>query len=170
MLKVKLPDGSVREYSRPVRPIDVAEEIGPRLAKATLAAEVDGHAVDTVSPLPTEGEATLKLLTRKDPEALRIMRHSCAHVMARAVMRVFEGVQLAFGPTIENGFYYDFDLPHKLSEEDFPKIEAEMAKIIKEDEEFERLEVPRAEAIKICRDLAQTLKVEHIETGLPDQV
>ncbi len=89
--------------------------------------------------------------------------------MARAVMRLFDGVQLAFGPTIENGFYYDFDLPHKLSEEDFPRIEAEMAKIIKEDEEFERLEVPRAEAIKICRDLAQTLKVEHIETGLADQ-
>ncbi len=169
MLKVKLPDGSVREYTRPVRPIDVAEEIGPRLAKATLAAEVDGQVVDTVSPLPTDGEASLKLLTRKDPEALRIMRHSCAHVMARAVMRLFEGVQLAFGPTIENGFYYDFDLPHKLSEEDFPKIEAEMAKIIKQDEAFERLEVPRAEAIKICRDLAQVLKVEHIETGLADQ-
>ncbi|HEY4313790.1 MAG TPA: threonine--tRNA ligase [Pirellulales bacterium] len=169
MLKVKLPDGSVREYTRPVRPIDVAAEIGPRLAKATLAAEVDDQVVDTVSPLPVEGEVTLKLLTRKDPEALRIMRHSCAHVMARAVMRLFEGVQLAFGPTIENGFYYDFDLPHKLSEEDFPKIEAEMAKILKQDEEFERLEVPRAEAIKICRDLAQVLKVEHIETGLADQ-
>jgi len=169
MLKVKLPDGSVREYTRPVRPIDVAEEIGPRLAAATLAAEVDGLVVDTVTPLPVSGEASLKLLTRKDPEAVRIMRHSCAHVMARAVMRLFEGVQLAFGPTIENGFYYDFDMPHKLSEEDFPKIEAEMAKIIKEDEEFERIEVPRAEAIKICRDLAQTLKVEHIESGLADQ-
>jgi threonyl-tRNA synthetase len=169
MLQVKLPDGSVRKYTRPVRAIDVAEEIGPRLAKATLAAEVDGQVLDTVSPLPSEGAVSLKLLTRKDPEALRIMRHSCAHVMARAVMRLYEGVQLAFGPTIDNGFYYDLDLPHKLSEEDFPKIEAEMAKIITRDEEFERIEVPRAEAIKICRDLAQTLKVEHIETGLANE-
>jgi len=166
MLKVKLPDGSVREYSKPVRPIDVAEEIGSRLAKATLAAEVDGQLVDSVTPLPASGEASLRLLTRKDPESIRIMRHSCAHVMARAVMRLFDGVQLAFGPTIDNGFYYDFDLPHKLSDEDFPKIEAEMARIIKEDEPFERLDVPRAEAVKICQDLSQTLKVEHIETGL----
>ncbi|HEY2841617.1 MAG TPA: threonine--tRNA ligase, partial [Pirellulales bacterium] len=166
MLKVKLPDGSVREFSRPVRPIDVAEEIGPRLAKATLAAEVDGKLVDTVTPLPADGEASLRLLTRKDPESIRIMRHSCAHVMARAVMRLYDGVQLAFGPTIDNGFYYDFDLPHKLSDEDFPKIEAEMARIIKEDEPFERIDVPRAEAVKICQDLQQTLKVEHIETGL----
>lgn len=169
MLKVKLPDGSVKEYSRPIRPIDVAGDIGPRLAKATLAAEVDGQLVDSVTPLPAEGETSLRLLTRKDPESLRIMRHSCAHVMARAVMRLFEGVQLAFGPTIDNGFYYDFDLPHKLSEEDFPAIEAEMAKIIKQDEIFERIDVPRAEALSICGDLKQTLKVEHIETGLADQ-
>jgi len=169
MLKVKLPDGSVKEYSRPIRPIDVAGDIGPRLAKATLAAEVDGQLVDSVTPLPAAGETSLRLLTRKDPESLRIMRHSCAHVMARAVMRLFEGVQLAFGPTIDNGFYYDFDLPHKLSEEDFPAIEAEMAKIIKQDEIFERIDVPRAEALSICSDLKQTLKVEHIETGLADQ-
>ena len=127
MLKVKLPDGSVREYSRRVRPADVAAEIGPGLAKATLAAAVDGKVVGADSPLPAEGEVELRLLTKKDPEALAVMRHSCAHVMARAVMRLFDGVQLAFGPTIDNGFYYDFDLPHKLTESDFPAIEAEMA-------------------------------------------
>jgi len=169
MVKIKLPDGSVREYARHVRPIDVATEIGPGLAKATIAAVVDGMTVDSVSPLPCDGEHTLRLLTKKDPEALAIMRHSCAHVMARAVMRLYEGVQLAFGPTIDNGFYYDFDLPHKLSEADFPAIEAEMAKIVKEDEPFERIEVPRGEAMAICRELKQTLKVEHIETGLADE-
>jgi len=169
MLKIKLPDGSVREYARHVRPIDVATEIGPGLAKATIAAVVDGATVDSVTALPTEGEHSLRLLTKKDPEALAIMRHSCAHVMARAVMRLFDGVQLAFGPTIDQGFYYDFDLPHKLSEADFPAIEAEMAKIIKEDEPFERIEVPRGEALAMCRELKQTLKVEHIETGLAEE-
>ncbi len=169
MVKIKLPDGSVREYARHVRPIDVAAEIGPGLAKATLAAVVDDTTVDSVTPLPSDGEHTLRLLTKKDPEALAIMRHSCAHVMARAVMRLYDGVQLAFGPTIENGFYYDFDLPHKLSEADFPAIEAEMAKIVKEDEPFERIDVPRGEAMAMCRELKQTLKVEHIETGLAEE-
>ncbi len=169
MVKIKLPDGSVREYARHVRPIDVAAEIGPGLAKATLAAVVDGATVDSVTPFPGDGEHTLRLLTKKDPEALAIMRHSCAHVMARAVMRLYDGVQLAFGPTIENGFYYDFDLPHKLSEADFPAIEAEMAKLIKEDEPFERIDVPRGEAMSMCRELKQALKVEHIETGLAEE-
>jgi threonyl-tRNA synthetase len=169
MVKIKLPDGSVREYARHVRPIDVATEIGPGLAKATIAAVVDGATVDSVTPLPTDGEHSLRLLTKKDPEALAIMRHSCAHIMARAVMRLFDGVQLAFGPTIDQGFYYDFDLPHKLSEADFPAIEAEMAKIIKEDEPFERIEVPRGEAMAMCRELKQILKVEHIETGLAEE-
>jgi threonyl-tRNA synthetase len=166
MLKVHLPDGSVKEYSRHVRPIDVAADIGPRLAKATLAAEVNGQVVGADTFLPKEGEVKLRLLTKKDPEALGVMRHSCAHIMARAVMRLYEGVQLAFGPTVENGFYYDFQLAQPLSEADFPKIEAEMAKIIKEDEAFERVEEPRDKAIELCRDLGQTLKIEHIEEGL----
>jgi threonyl-tRNA synthetase len=168
MLKVQLPDGSVKEFSQPVSVLEVAESIGPRLAKATLAAEVDGKVVGVTHQLPESGEVSLKLLTKKDAEALAVMRHSCAHIMARAVMRVFPDVQLAFGPTTESGFYYDFDLPHKLSEEDFAKIEAEMAKIIKLDEPFERVESPRADAVAVCQDLKQTLKVEHIETGLAD--
>ena len=168
MLQVKLPDGSAREYPRSVRPKDVAAEIGAGLAKATLAAVVDGKVVGADAPLPDSGEVSLRLLTKKDPEALAVMRHSCAHIMARAVMRLFDGVQLAFGPTIDNGFYYDFDLPHKLTEADFPAIEAEMAKIIKLNEPFERIEEPRAKAVAIVRDLRQPLKVEHIEQGLAD--
>ncbi len=168
MLKVTLPDGSVREYSRPVRPIDIAAEIGPGLAKATLAAEVDGKVVGAAAPLPAEGQVALRLLTKKDPESLAVMRHSAAHVMARAVMRLFDGVQLAFGPTTENGFYYDFELKRPLSEEDFPAIEAEMAKIIKANEPFERLDEPRAKALAVCQDLGQTLKVEHINEGLAE--
>ena len=169
MLKVTLPDGSVREYSQSVSARDVAAEIGPGLAKASVVAEVDGKIVDLAAPLLAEGAVSLRLFTGRDAEALQVMRHSCAHVMARAVMRLFGGVQLAFGPTIASGFYYDFGLDHSLSEDDFPAIEAEMAKIIKADEPFERIEMPREEAIAVCRDLDQTLKVEHIETGLADE-
>ena len=169
MLKVSLPDGSVLEYSRRVRPLDIAVDISPRLAKATLAAQVDSRLIGADQPLPEEGHISIRLITKKDPEALGIMRHSCAHVMARAVMRLFPGVQLAFGPTIENGFYYDFQLEHALSEEDFPRIEAEMARIVKLDEAFERVEMDRREAIQFCADLGQTLKVEHIEDGLKDE-
>ena len=168
MLKVTLPDGSQREYSRRVRPIDVAAEIGPRLEKATLAAEVDGKVVGSSTLLPTEGVVSLRLLTKKDPEALAVMRHSAAHVMARAVMRLFDGVQLAFGPTTDSGFYYDVALERPLTEADFPAIEAEMAKIIKQDEPFERVEEPRDKALALCHDLGQEFKVEHIEEGLAD--
>ena len=168
MLKVTLPDGSVRQYEHSVTPAKIAAEIGPGLAKAAIAAQVDGRTVGVDYQLPEEGEVALRLLTKKDPEALGVMRHSAAHVMARAIMRLYDGVQLAFGPTIENGFYYDFDLPHSLSEEDFPAIEAEMKKIIKEKEPFERIEKSRDEAVAICRDLGQKLKVEHIEEGLSE--
>ena len=166
MLKVTLPDGKTLEYTRHVRPIDIAADIGPRLAKATLAAEVDGRLVGVQEPLPVDGQVSLRLITNRDPQALDLMRHSAAHVMARAVMRLFDGVQLAFGPTVAGGFYYDFQMEHALSEADFPKIEAEMAKIIKEDEPFERVEMNRQEAIQFFRDLHQTLKVEHLEEGL----
>ena len=169
MLTVTLPDGSSREYPHRVRPVDVAADIGPRLAKATLAAEVDGRLVGTDAVLPAEGKVSLRLITARDPEALDLLRHSCAHIMARAVMRLFDGVQLAFGPTVAEGYYYDFDMEHKLSEEDFPKIEAEMARIIKEDEPFERFEMARGEAVEFCRDLRQSLKVEHLEETLAEE-
>ena len=166
MLKVTLPDGNVLEYTRRVRPLDIAADLGPRLAKATLAAEVDGRLVGASEPLPADGQIALRLITSKDAQALDLLRHSCAHVMARAVMRLFDGVQLAFGPTVAGGFYYDFQTEYALSEADFPKIEAEMARIVAEDEPFERVEMDRHEAIQFCKDLRQSLKVEHLEEGL----
>jgi threonyl-tRNA synthetase len=168
MLKVTLPDGSARPYDKPVTPAQVAADIGPGLAKSAIAAEIDGRVVGLETSLPPEGDISLRILTKKDPQALGVMRHSCAHVMARAVMRLYDGVQLAFGPTVEGGFYYDFDLPHALSEEDFPAIEAEMQKIVALDEPFERIEMPREKASQLCRDLKQALKVEHIDTGLAE--
>jgi threonyl-tRNA synthetase len=169
MLAVVLPDGSRKQFEIPVTAYDVAASIGPGLAKAAILAEVDGRQTDLHMPLPTSGEIRLRLLTKKDPEALAVMRHSAAHVMAQAVMRLFDGVQLAFGPTTATGFYYDFALSHPLSEEDFPRIEAEMQKIVKADERFERMEMPRDEALALCKELRQEFKVEHIGTGLADE-
>jgi threonyl-tRNA synthetase len=168
MLQVKLPDGTSKQYENALTPGDIATEIGPGLAKAAMAAEVDEAVVGLDHQLPADGQVNLRLLTKKDPESLAVMRHSCAHVMARAVMRLHKGVQLAFGPTVEGGFYYDFDLEEPLSESDFPAIEAEMKKIIKENEPFERIVQPRDEALQVCRDMQQEYKVEHIEQGLKD--
>src|SRR5690606_31806693 len=147
MLTVHLPDGSQKQFDSTVTVRDVATAIGPGLAKSAIAAEVDGLPVDLAKRLPESGEVQLRILTKRDPEALGILRHSTAHVMAQAVMRLFDGVQLAFGPTTATGFYYDFALPRPISEEDFPKIEAEMKKIVKEDERFERVDQPRGEAL-----------------------
>ena len=168
MLTVILPDGSTKEFESPITPADVAADIGPGLARAALAASVDDQVVGLDYKLPDDGEVSLKLFTKKNEEALGVMRHSAAHVMARAIMRLFDGVQLAFGPTIDNGFYYDFDLEHSLSEEDFDAIEAEMKKIIKAAEPFERIEQTRNEALELCEGLAQEYKVEHIQEGLTE--
>jgi len=169
MLQVQLPDGTLVEHSENATALDVAEKIGPRLAKAVVAAKIGDRVVDATRPLKDltdESPVPLKLLTERDAEALDVLRHSSAHIMARAVMRLFDGVSLAFGPTINNGFYYDFELKHKLSEDDFPAIEKEMANIIEQAEPFEQFSLGRDEAVKLCGDLKQTLKVEHIETGL----
>jgi threonyl-tRNA synthetase len=171
MIEVLLPDGKVVECPDEATPLSVAQSIGARLAAAVVAAEVDGRVVDATARLEnltTTRPVPLRLLTDRDPKSLGVLRHSCAHVMARAVMRLFEGVSLAFGPTTGSGFYYDFDLAHKISEEDFPRIEAEMAKIISEGEAFEPFSLDRQAALELCRDLKQELKVEHIETGLAE--
>jgi threonyl-tRNA synthetase len=171
MISIQLPDGSSHEYSDSVTALEVAENIGSRLASAVIAAEVDGNIIDSTLPLADATKnrpIVLRLLTDRDPEAIGVLRHSCAHVMARAIMRVFPDVGLAFGPTLSNGFYYDFDLEETISEEDFPKIEAEMKKIIKEAEPFERFSLEKPKAVELCDDLKQELKVEHIQTGLSD--
>src|SRR6056297_1984335 len=174
---IRLPDGSLAQHPAETTPMDIARGISEGLARGVMAAEVGGKIVDADRPLgdvaaelgnPAD-PVPLKLLTSRDADALDVLRHSAAHVMARAVMRLYKGVSLAFGPTTEGGFYYDFDLPETISEEDFPKIEAEIKKIIKDKEPFERFSLSREEARKLCDDLRQDLKVEHIDTGLADQ-
>lgn len=165
MITLKLPDGSAKQVAPGATARQVAESIGKRLAQAAIGAKVDGVIVDLASELPV-GEHTFQVLTDKDKDALDMLRHSCAHVMARAVMRLFPGVQLAFGPTVENGFYYDIDSPTPIKEDDFPRIEAEMKKIVEKAEPFERFERPTSEARALCADLKQVLKVEHIDDDL----
>jgi threonyl-tRNA synthetase len=169
MLAVVLPDGSTHEFGDQATALDVAAKISPRLAQSALGAVVGTTVIDVMKPLAevtAERPIPVKILTDKDPQSLGILRHSCAHIMARAVMRCFPNVELAFGPTTGHGFYYDMALPHAISEDDFPRIEAEMAKIIAEGEPFERFLCDRNEAVELLGGMAQQLKVEHIRTGL----
>ena len=168
MVSVKLPDGNVKSFDSSVNIKKVAKSIGSGLAKAAVWAEIDERPVSLETELEPGSEVNLKIVTRTDPQALATMRHSCAHVMARAVMRLRKNVQLAFGPTIEGGFYYDIDAEEPITEADFPAIEAEMQKIIDLNEPFERIEQSRDKALQVCQDLNQELKVEHINEGLAD--
>lgn len=167
MLTLKLPDGSVRQVPEGTRPRDVAASIGKRLAQAAVAAKVNDTVVDLDRELSDgNGEMAFQVLTDKDKEALVVLRHSCAHIMARAVLRLFPGAQLAFGPATENGFYYDIDSPTPIREEDFLRIEEEMRKIVADAEPFERFERSTGEARELVRDLDQGYKVEHIDDNL----
>ena len=158
-VKVSLPDGSVREVPRgaPVRA--VAEAIGPRLAKAAVAAKVDGEVVDLVRPL--EADASVQILTEKDADALGVLRHSAAHILATAVRRVRPDAGIGFGPAIDNGFYYDFQVDPPFTPEELEKIEGEMAKVATADDPFERREVSRDEARELFAD--DPLKLERLE-------
>ena len=169
MIEIQLPDGNIVQMDDNATALDVAKGISEGLARATAAAVIDGTTVDAMRPLAeltTLRPIALQLLTTRDAAAAAVMRHSCAHIMARAIMRLYEGVGLAFGPVKGNTFYYDFDLATPISEDDFPKIEAEMKKIVKEAEPFERFTMNREESIQFCADLNQELKVEHIKSGL----
>jgi threonyl-tRNA synthetase len=169
MIDVLLPDGNTMSLNDDATSLDVAKNISEGLARAVVAAEIEGTIVDSMAPLAqweSQQPIPVKLITDRDSIALSVMRHSCAHIMARAVMRLFDGVSLAFGPVKGNLFYYDFGLDRQISEDDFPAIEAEMKKIIKEKEPFERFSLAREKAVELCQDLGQDLKVEHIDGGL----
>ena len=125
-IKVTLPDGSVMEVERGSTPRDVAQRIGPRLAKAAVAAKVDGVVTDLARPL--HKDVQLEILTTDSPEGLEVLRHSTAHLMAQAIRRLFPGTKLAIGPVVGERFYYDIDCPKSLTVEDFEAIEKEMAK------------------------------------------
>ena len=138
MLNITLPDGSRRQFEAPVSVYDVAASIGTGLAKAALAGKVDGKLVDTSFVI--EHDADLAIVTGKDAEGIDIIRHSTAHLMAYAVKELFPEAQVTIGPTIEEGFYYDFAYKRPFTPEDLTAIEAKMAELVKQDIPVERYE------------------------------
>ncbi|MFT9159957.1 MAG: threonine--tRNA ligase [Acetobacter sp.] len=165
MPAITLPDGSVRSFDGPVTGTTVAEAIGPGLAKAALAMEVDGRLCDIRQSIGQD--AALRFITRKDPEALELIRHDAAHVLAEAVQDLFPGTQVTIGPSIENGFYYDFYRAEPFTPEDFAAIEAKMREIVARAEPFEREVWPRAEAIRFFEERGEAFKAELIR-DLPE--
>ncbi|OUN01017.1 MAG: threonine--tRNA ligase [Firmicutes bacterium ZCTH02-B6] len=158
---IRLPDGTVREYPQGTTVREVAQDIGGRTALEALVARVNGRLVDLFYRL--EEDAEIELLTPATDAGLEVLRHSTAHVMAQAVKRLFPEARLAIGPPIENGFYYDFDLPRALTPEDLERIAAEMRRIISEDYAFSRQEMDREQAIQFFRDRGESYKVEILE-------
>jgi threonyl-tRNA synthetase len=162
-ITVRLPDGKPLELAAGATGADAAAAIGPRLAKAALAIRVDGEMRDLAAPLPDGVE--IGIVTDRDPEALDLIRHDAAHVMAEAVQELYPGVKVTIGPAIENGFYYDFEFPDdvKITEDDLASIEGKMREHIAAGEEFSRRDVPVAEALEIFRGQDESFKVELIE-------
>jgi threonyl-tRNA synthetase len=163
---VTLPDGSQKSFDKPVSVHDVAASIGPGLAKAALAGKVDGKLVDTSYSIDTD--AQLAIVTLKDDEALELVRHDAAHVMAQAVQELYPGTQVTIGPAIENGFYYDFAREESFTPEDLEKIEARMQEIVKRDLPITREVWDRSEAIKTFDGIGEKYKVEIIEDIIPE--
>ena len=164
MVAITLPDGSVRRYDRPVTGADVAADIGPGLAKAALAVRINGEMKDITLPL-TE-DVNLAIVTRKDADALELLRHDAAHVLAEAVQELFPGTQVTIGPAIENGFYYDFARKEPFSTDDFAKIEAKMREIVDRDEKIVREVWERDKAVAHFKSIGEQYKAELIE-GFP---
>ena len=166
LLRAKLPDGSVKELPAGSTAGDVAAAIGPGLAKAAVAAVVDGETVDLVRPL--EGEVELRILTARDPDALPVLRHSAAHVLATAVRALRPGAGIGFGPAIDEGFYYDFEVDAPFTPEDLEKFQEVMASVVEEDQPFTRRRVTKDEARELFADDA--LKLERLEEFDDDEV
>ncbi|MCP4075530.1 MAG: threonine--tRNA ligase [Gammaproteobacteria bacterium] len=160
MPQITLPDGSVRNFDQSVSVMDVATDIGPGLAKATLAGKVDGNLVD--ASFIMESDSELAIITSRDEEALELMRHDAAHVMAQAVQELFPGTQVTIGPSIENGFYYDFAREEAFTPEDLIKIEQRMHEIVKRDLPIVREVMDRDNAKNAFADLGEKYKVEII--------
>ncbi|MGE1193725.1 threonine--tRNA ligase [Priestia megaterium] len=163
VIKMTFPDGAVKEYPKGSSTEDIAASISPGLKKKALAGKVNGELLDLRTPIEENG--SLEIITQDAPEALEIMRHSTAHLMAQAIKRLYKDtkVQLGVGPVIENGFYYDIDMEESITPEDLGKIEKEMKKIVNSNIEIERKEVSREEAIQLFKEVGDELKLELID-------
>jgi threonyl-tRNA synthetase len=167
MPNIKLPDGSVREFSQPVTVAEVAASIGPGLAKAALAGRVDGKLVDTSFRIQTDAE--LAIVTERDPDGLEVIRHSTAHLLAYAVKTLFPDAQVTIGPVIENGFYYDFAYKRPFTPEDLAAIEKKMAELAKKNYPVTREVLPRDQAVALFKSMSEHYKAEIIASIPADQ-
>ncbi|MFH1765140.1 MAG: threonine--tRNA ligase [Gemmatimonadota bacterium] len=166
MIKVTLPDGRVLELPAGANAGDVAAAIGPGLAKAALGAEVNGEVVDLLHPILED--VGIRILTARDPEALGLLRHSAAHVLATAVRELVPGAGIGFGPAIEEGFYYDFEVPQPFTPDDLQTIEKKMGDVVEADFPFERRRVTKEEARELFSD--DPLKMERLEEFTDEEV
>jgi threonyl-tRNA synthetase len=163
MVEVELPDGSVLEVAQGTTVAQIAERIGPKLAEAALAGRLDGQLIDLSTPVTANTE--LEIITAKDPQGLDVMRHSCAHIMAEAICSVWPDAKLVYGPTVEDGFYYDIDLDEPVRPDDFERIEAKMKEIIDKDQPFVRIEMSRDEALqKLKNDRYKTDNINRTDS------
>ncbi|MBU7593807.1 threonine--tRNA ligase [Metabacillus halosaccharovorans] len=163
VIKIAFPDGAVKEFAKGTTTEDIAASISPGLKKKSLAGKIDGQLIDLRTPIEQDG--AIEIVTQDSDEALEIMRHSTAHLMAQAIKRVFidQPVKLGIGPVIENGFYYDIDMEQAITPEDLPVIEKEMKKIVNENLEIVRKEVSREEAQRRYEEIQDPLKLELLE-------
>ena len=167
MVNIKLPDGSVRVFDKPVSVAEVAASIGPGLAKAALAGKVNGKVVDTVYLI--DQDADLAIVTDKDPDGLEVIRHSTAHLLAYAVKELFPDAQVTIGPVIENGFYYDFSYKRPFTPEDLEAIEKRMAELARKDVPVTREVWKRDAAVKFFESIGESYKAEIIASIPADQ-
>ncbi|GAB4524070.1 MAG: threonine--tRNA ligase [Parvularculaceae bacterium] len=167
MITITLPDGAQRQYEKPVTGAELAADIAKSLAKAALAVKVDGELRDLARPI--ERDAAVEIVTRDSDEALELIRHDTAHILAEAVQALFPGTQVTIGPVIEDGFYYDFARDEPFTTDDFDKIEAKMREIVDRDEPFIREVWNRDEAIAHFKSVGETYKAEIIADLPPDE-
>ncbi len=164
---INLPDGSKRQFDQPVSVADVAADIGPGLAKAALAGVIDGKEVDTSFVI--EADAALSIITERDAAGIEILRHSTAHLLAQAVQQLFPGTQVTIGPTVEDGFYYDFATGHNFTPEDLERIEKRMEELVSDDLQVERIVCSRERAVELFRNMGEQFKVQIIEDLPPSE-
>ena len=161
---ITLPDGSQRTFEHPVSTLQVAQDIGPGLAKATIAGRVNGELVDACDLI--EGDAKLQIITAKDDEGLEILRHSCAHLLGHAIKQLWPNVKMAIGPVIDNGFYYDVDLDHALSAEDIAALEQRMLQLAKTDYDVVKKKVSWQEARDTFEQRGESYKIEILDQNI----
>ena len=168
MPKIKLPDGSVKKFDKPINFDELASSIGSGLAKATVAGVLNGKLVDASELIESDSEAVL--ITNSDEDGIEIIRHSCAHLFGHALKQLYPDAKMAIGPTIENGFYYDIDLEESLSENDLEKIELRMKELAQTNYDVVREVVTRKRALDTFENRNEPYKVEIINEIPNDEI